>query len=76
MFATRIRRFTQRLLASAFVVAAAGGLGGMVLVAYFADDLVAYFVSTSGSIVTWQPKIEPVPFDTQFGTLGNPEFAQ
>ena len=47
MFTTVIQRFAQRLLPIALVVTV---VGGMALVAYFAADLVEYFVSSSGSI--------------------------
>jgi hypothetical protein len=73
MFTTIILRSAQRLLAVTLVVTVAGGMGGMALVAYFARDLVAYFASSSGSIVTPQTEFGPAPLDAELGTLGSPE---
>jgi hypothetical protein len=60
MFTTVIQRFAQRLLPLTLVVTVVGGMGGTALVAYFAPDLVEYFVSSSGSIATWRT-FDPVP---------------
>jgi hypothetical protein len=50
-----IKRFAQRLLSLALVISV---VGGMALVAYFAPNLVEYFVSGSGSTAT---ELDPVP---------------
>jgi hypothetical protein len=45
---TVTQKFTQRFLPLALVFPVAGGMGGMVLVGYFAPTLVEYFASSSG----------------------------
>jgi hypothetical protein len=44
MFTTIIQKFAQRLRRQALAVTVAGGMGGMALVAYFAPNLMDYFV--------------------------------
>jgi hypothetical protein len=62
MFTTVIERFAQRLLPLALVVAVAGGMIGMVLVAYFAPNLVEYFVRSPRSTATeFDPLVPIVP---------------
>lgn len=62
MFAIVIQRFTQRLLALALVVAFAGGMSAAALAAYFAPDLVEYFVRSSRSTATeFDPVVPIVP---------------
>ena len=60
MFTTVTQRLTQQLLPLALVVTVVGGMSGMALVAFFAPNLVEYFVSSSGS-ATWQTEFYPVP---------------
>lgn len=48
MLTTAIQKFTKRLLP----LAVAAGMGGTALAAYFAPNLVDYFVSSSGSTAT------------------------
>jgi hypothetical protein len=59
MFTTIIQKFAQRLRRQALAVTVAGGMGGMALVAYFAPNLMDYFVSSSGSTAT---EVYPAPF--------------
>jgi hypothetical protein len=61
MFTIVIQRFAQRLLPLALVASVVGGMSGMALVAYFARDLVDYFVSTLGWTATGQTEFYPVP---------------
>lgn len=68
MFTTIILGTAQRLLAVAFIVTVAGGIGGIAVAANFAADLVTYFVYGSGWIVTRQAEFDPVPLDTELGT--------
>lgn len=58
MFTTIIQKFAQRLRRQALAVTVAGGMGGMALVAYFAPNLVDYFVSGSASTAT---ELDPAP---------------
>ena len=52
MFTTIIQKFARRLRRQALAVTVAGGMGGMALVAYFAPNLVEYFVSSPRSTAT------------------------
>jgi hypothetical protein len=62
MFTTVIQRLAQRLLSLALVVTVVGGMSGMALVAYFARDLVEYFISSSRSTAAeFDPVIPIVP---------------
>jgi hypothetical protein len=63
MFTTVVQRFAQRLLPLALVVTVEGGMSGMALVAYFAPNLVEYFVSSSRSTATeFDPVVPIVPW--------------
>ena len=63
MFTTVIQRFAHRLLSLALVVTFLGGVSGMTLVAYFAPDLVEYFVSSSRSTAAeFDPVVPIVPW--------------
>jgi hypothetical protein len=58
MFTTVIQRFARRLLSLALIVTVVGGMSGMALVAYFARDLVEYFISGSNRTVAAVAVIE------------------
>jgi hypothetical protein len=62
MFTIVIQRFVQRLSALALVVAFAGGMSVAALVAYFAPDLVEYFVrSPRSTAAEFDPVVPIVP---------------
>ena len=63
MFTTVIQIFAQRVLPLALGVTVVCGLSGMALVAYFAPDLVEYFVSSSRSTAAaFDPTLPIVPW--------------
>ena len=63
MFTTVIQRFAQRLLSLALIVTVVGGMSGMALVAYFARDLVEYFISGSRpTAAEFDPVVPIIPW--------------